>query len=520
MNKIGALWPIILLTGLSMSIGWGVRGQFGHEYGAALAGALGAMAVALLSGREDWRRRVAYFAVFGAIGWSFGGSMSYMKVIGYAHSPDPATVLYGYANIFVLGFLWAAPGGAGTALPAYLSREKLTEFFIPMSAVFGGWLARDIVVDLFRESLRGMWFAHGLGITVPIIAVLIVCAVRRKIDMGSSLVLHLCLGWWAGFLLLVRLCGLHMTPPLADGWAGCVGLIAGLLVYCWRHNLTGVAFATLGTGFLGGIGFALGQALKTINISTGLHTNWHSVLEQTQGLLHGVALGITMALILRRAPKVSDDPPLRRWTEAYSVVFVLWLLTYLNFRKSPDHWLEYIKSMPEQMYGIYGVANFLPSRGFLGWFDLAFLALLVALVWLLVLHLKRGLPLVPQTWLGKGQLLYLAFLWTTTFINFADVLPRFAPQRLVTEWFITINAAICTVLMVAAAQPRPARELPDQPEGPYAPWIRRTIAAGVAGAILISVAGWGLKQALFGYNTVPEASTQIRFGPNNTNDKR
>jgi hypothetical protein len=178
-----------------------------------------------------------------------------------------------------------------------------------------------------------------------------------------------------------------------------------LLVYCWRHNLTGVAFATLGTGFLGGIGFALGQALKTINISTGLQTNWHSVLEQTRGLWHGVALGITMALILRRAPKASDDPPLRRWTEAYSVVFVLWLLTYLNFRKSPDHWLAYIKRMPEQMYGIYGVANFLPSRGFLGWFD-------------------------------------LAFLWTTTFINFADVLPRFAPQRLVTEWFITYKQAV------------------------------------------------------------------------------
>ncbi len=172
------------------------------------------------------------------------------------------------------------------------------------------------------------------------------------------------------------------------------------------------------------------------------------------------------------------------------------------------------------MYGIYGVANFLPSRGFLGWFDLAFLALLVALVWLLVLHLKRGLPLVPETWLGKGQLLYLAFLWTTTFINFADVLPRFAPQRLVTEWFITINAAICTVLMVAAAQPRPARELPDQPEGPYGPWIRRAIAAGVAGAILISFAGWGLKQALFGDTTVPYSSMQIRFGPNNTNDKK
>jgi hypothetical protein len=519
MNKTRISWPFILLTALSMSVGWGVRGQFGHEYGAALAGALGAMAVALLSGREDWRRRIIFFGVFGAIGWSFGGSMSYGKVIAYAHSPDSATVLYGYANIFVLGFLWAAPGGAGTALPAFLSRDKLTEFFLPMSAVFGGWLVQDMAVDLFRPSFSGMWFSQGLGVTVAILAVLVMACVRRKLETGSSLVLHLCVGWWIGFLVLVRLCGLHMSPPREDGWAGCLGLVAGLLLFCRRYRLPGVAFATLATGFLGGIGFALGQALKTACIATGLQTNWHSVMEQTQGFLHGVALAIAMGLLLHRAPKVSDLPPLRRWTEAYGVVFILWLLTYLNFRRSPGNWLQYIKSMPERMYGIYGAAHFLPSRGFVGWFELAFLAMGAALVWLLVLHLKHGLPLVPNSWLGKGQLLYLAFLWTSTFINFADVLPRFAPQRLVTEWVITINSAICTVLAVAFAA-TPPRDLPGWPEGSYAAWIRKTIATGLAGAVLISFAGWGLKHVLFGNSAVGYSFPHIRFGPNNTNDRR
>ena len=66
-----SIWMFVLLTGLSVSIGWGIRGQFGHEYGAALAGALGGMVVALLSGREDWRRRVPFFAVLGAIGFGF-----------------------------------------------------------------------------------------------------------------------------------------------------------------------------------------------------------------------------------------------------------------------------------------------------------------------------------------------------------------------------------------------------------------------------------------------------------------
>ena len=503
-----------------MSVGWGVRGQFGHEYGAALAGALGGMAVALLSGRDDWRRRVAYFATFGAIGWAFGGSMSYMKVVAFAHSPDSATVLYGYANLFAIGFLWAAPGGAGTALPAYLNRDTLTGFYIPMSAVFGGWLLRDIIVDLFRSSLHGKWFMHDTGITAPIVAVLLVIAVRRKIDMGSSLVLHLCVGWWIGFLVLVGLFHLHMSPPREDGWAGMAGLVAGLLLFCRRRRLGGIAFATVATGFLGGIGFALGQALKTVNIATGLQTNWHSVMEQTQGLFHGIALAVAMGLILRRAAAVKDDVPVRRWTEAYSVTFVLWLLTYLNFRRSPINWLPLIKSMPERMYGISGVADLLPSRGFLGWFDMAFLALGIALVWLLVLHLKHGLALVPDTWLGKGQLLYLAFLWTTVFINFADVLPRFAPNRLVTEWFITINAALCTVLMAAATTVRPRHVVSEAADGSYAPWIRRAVLAGFGGAILISFSGWALKRTLYGDSPVPHAGVQIRFGPNNTNEKR
>src|SRR5207244_12321812 len=37
---------------------------------------------------------------------------------------------------------------------------------------------------------------------------------------------------------------------------------------CGRYRLGGVAFATVATGFLGGIGFALGQAIKMAGISS------------------------------------------------------------------------------------------------------------------------------------------------------------------------------------------------------------------------------------------------------------
>src|SRR5208283_5426613 len=102
---------------------------------AGMAGSLGCLAIAVLSGREDWHRRAAYFAMFGGIGWALGGSMAYMRMEAYTQSADAPTALYGFAGMFLLGFLWSAPGGAGCALPAYLSRENLTEFFYPLSAV-------------------------------------------------------------------------------------------------------------------------------------------------------------------------------------------------------------------------------------------------------------------------------------------------------------------------------------------------------------------------------------------------
>jgi hypothetical protein len=165
------LWsPVsILVVASALSIGWGIRGNYGHELGAMFPGALAAIAVAVLSGREDWRRRVVFFALFGALGWGFGGSISYMQVIGYTHtnhlappetplpSQEAATpaandslnawlqeisyrlthdsTLYGFLGLFAIGFLWAAVGGGATALPAWLDRQKLVDLvysFVPL----------------------------------------------------------------------------------------------------------------------------------------------------------------------------------------------------------------------------------------------------------------------------------------------------------------------------------------------------------------------------------------------------
>ncbi|MBI2929505.1 MAG: hypothetical protein HYY24_27895 [Verrucomicrobia bacterium] len=507
-------WPLLLLTALSLSIGWGIRGNFGHEFGAMIPGALAAMAAALLSGREDWWRRVACFAFFGALGWSFGGSISYMQVIAYTHSGHSLSVFYGYACLFVIGFLWAAMGGAGTALPALLDRERLTEFFAPLSAVFVAWLVQDVAENLlvtvnpdFRHESPLYWYdTDWLAALTTIVAILILALVRRRFDRASSLILHMAFGWWVGFAVLVLVLGWRLTPPRGDSWAGCVGMVGGLWIYCWRHRLTGLLFASLVTGLIGGFGFASADLIKHVLITSGWNTNWHSVLEQTYGFINGLGVAVAMGLLAARAPRVTDDPPVRRWTESYAVAFVLVLLTYLNLSKNPGTWVK-AKSVPEVMYGLSADA----------WFGLAYAALAAAVVGLLVLHARRPLALVPGSWLGKGQLLYVVFLWWMVVGNFERSVVGFVPQRMITEGVIFFNAVVCTLLLLfwgGTLRVEAPALVPN-----YARWLTKAVWIGALGFLLSVAVDWEITRAIHGDRFDGYGARHIRFGPESTATK-
>ena len=148
----------IFLVGISLSIGWGIRGNFGHEYGAEFAGCLAAITVALLSGREDWRNRVPYFAFFGALGWGFGASQSYMQVLSYTESGHLVSQWYGYMAVFFIGFMWAALGGAGTAFAAVASRERMVKIFKPLLFIMGA----SILLNLIEDPIA-RWLQTGAG---------------------------------------------------------------------------------------------------------------------------------------------------------------------------------------------------------------------------------------------------------------------------------------------------------------------------------------------------------------------
>ena len=446
MESRGGKLMAYLLTALSLSIGWGIRGNFGHEYGAMLPGALAAMAIVLLSGRDDWLPRIPWFALFGALGWSFGGSISYMMVVGYTHSGHSPTVLYGFAGLFVIGFAWAAMGGAGTALPAVADRARLVELLPVLGTVFLFWWLQGVAIEpwLRSQGFNLNWYdTDWVAATLALVAALLLVVLRRRVDRATSLVLHLSIGWWLGFGILVLVLGLRMTPPRGDNWSGCVGMTAGALVYCIRTGLPEVARATLITGFIGGIGFAAASMFKLVEVTSGYVTNWHSVLEQTTGLFNGIAIAFAVRqLAARVGPVDRAEPSTSRWAEPTAVGFVLLALPYLNLRKNVKDWVS-IKSVPEVMYGIPAWV----------WFDLAALVVAVGLIVLLVRHTRRPLAVVPSEPLGQGQGLYLLLLAIMVIGNFERALVGFADQRLVTEGVIHVNAVLATVMLLTTDRP-------------------------------------------------------------------
>jgi hypothetical protein len=520
------LFPLVLVCALSLSIGWGIRGNFGHEEGAMIPGALAALAAVLLSGRADWWLRAAYFAFFGALGWAFGGSISYMWVIAYTHSGHLPSQGYGFACLFVIGFCWAALGGAGTALPACLDRERLTGLFPPILAVLFTWCLQDVLVSRFAPELAGprrhesvlYWYdTSWLAALVAPAAVLALAAARGRFDWGTSLVLYLAAGWWAGFLPVVALVDgvgieFRMTPPRGDNWAGAVGMTVAALIFFVRHRLPAAAYAMLVAGVAGGCGFVAAMFLKLAEVKYvplalgrlfgegAWQTNWHSVLEQTYGFFNGIGIALAMFVLARRLPPVADRPRTRRWTEVVAVAFVLLGVTYVNLVKDVGTWVRF-HAVPPELYGLSPRA----------WFDIAYGLLALAVVALLVRHIRHRLAVVPESPLGQAQLFYVVFLWWVVIGNLMRAIPPFAPERLITEGVIHVNAVLCTVLVLVWPRATTVQEVTRS--GPDVRSLYRVAAVGlVALAVSVGVATVGTR-LIHGNAFVGHAGYHTRFGP-------
>jgi len=405
---------LCLFCGVAMAYGWGWRGSYGHKAGAMLPGALVAMAACLGSARQDWYRRCAVAGLFGAVGWSVGGSLSNMEHTFYVMSNSLPDVAFGFACIGLIGALWAGVGGAILSLAFTQPRSELQRFVGPLTAVA---VALPLVFlyaafnpeqtqAVYRFSQQhlppGDWFSPLIVLIVSGIYWL----VRPKDRPAAGLFFLCAAAWWIGFLGLAKYGGLRLAPPnRAETWAGLLGVQAALLYHLVRQKNRAGVMLTLYAMLAGCIGFILAVFVYVpISAEWGpipLIAPWKTA-EETFGLFMGIGVALGIARLRHGGLAASREDKDRAPLDFFAAFVLLIVMMWLNLYKNVRDWGPYrYDILPEgTMYGLSA-----PQ-----WFFVIGVLWTMLALYCLVQYRRRRLMLIPGTTFEKGALLFIVIL--------------------------------------------------------------------------------------------------------------
>jgi len=273
--KIKKQWINVLIVALALGTSHAIRGQFGHEQGAAWAGAIGGLALVLVSGRKDWYRKALTVAQAMAVGWGAGAIASYGQIAGgYSQSDNVPNVLYGLLMLFIVGGLYGLLGGGLTGLTLESSKAN-------------------------------------------------------KVKWGS-LVAEMVAGGLLVYYFLIEQLGIQMTPPRDETWAACLGAGLALIWHMARnrqHSSLRIAFFTaLGAGF----GFAFGTFFHLVMNMIKLPFNTWNMAEYSIGFFGGI--GLAWGVFSSKWPDETEQPA--KWENISAMLVILCLVPLIIFKES------------------------------------------------------------------------------------------------------------------------------------------------------------------------------------------
>ncbi len=306
MSAVTLLLAAPLMGAAAGAMGWGIRGQYGHEWGAMVPGVLVAFALVFLFYRQSSSLHAARTVALAAVGFSFGGTMTYGQTIGLTHDTplvgNHQAFWWGMVGLFVKGGLWVGFGGAflgiGLGGKKYGWAEMLKLYLALLVFVFIGiqLLNRPYVPGTDREL--AWFFFPALSSTERVLP-------------------------WIYFSD-----HWHWEPenlsmdPRPEVWGGLLVAFVALVIYVAYFKKDWLAFNMSWVGVLaGGLGFTLGQSLQAKHSWTpgwltefdlSLHHwlpnvfppkffslmqwNWWNVMETTFGCVLGFGLGLGLWL--------------------------------------------------------------------------------------------------------------------------------------------------------------------------------------------------------------------------------
>ena len=259
------------------AMGWGIRGQYGHETGAMIAGVLVSLVLVLLHCPLAASLPAARAVAFGTIAMGIGGSMTYGQTIGLTQNPEVIgnwdAWRWGMLGLSIKGAIWI--GFAGLFLGMALGGQRYSgrDVFRLMLGMFvlyaAGWWILNQPFDPANRILPRVYFSASW---------------RWQPEAGDAL------------------------RPRPEVWGGLLFALIG--AWTWAAWARGDRLARNLTlwGLVGGLGFPIGQCLQSWHawnrdfFTTGIWAtvdpvmNWWNWMETTFGAVMGASLGLGLWL--------------------------------------------------------------------------------------------------------------------------------------------------------------------------------------------------------------------------------
>ncbi len=269
----------IVLTAMAGGMGWGIRGQYGHETGAMIAGLLVGLVLVrffCLHGPLLWTARAVAMIT---IGIGVGGTMTYGQTIGLTQDValrgNWGALLWGMLGLAIKGGIWI--GFAGVFLGSSLSGTRYR---------WWEWVLIVLVLMLLKQV--GIWLLN------------------EPFDPSNKRLP------WIYFSDDWRWEPDAELKPRREVWGGLALALIGLVLYLGVLRRDLLAMKMGFWGVLGGVlGFPGGQCIQAYHAwnpevfqqgfwkELAPYINWWNMMETSFGAIMGATLAL--GLILHRA---------------------------------------------------------------------------------------------------------------------------------------------------------------------------------------------------------------------------
>lgn len=283
------VWAPVLFAGLAGGLGWGIRGQYGHETGAMIAGLLLGLVITCLFGRLTSSLAAARTVAWCTVAIGFGGSMTYGQTIGLTQNPamigNWEALRWGMLGLALKGGLWIGFAGVflgmGLGGARYRAREMMVVFLVLLGLFFAGKALLNAPFDPVQRLLPRIYFSADW-----------------RWEPGAQL------------------------KPRPEVWGGLLAAWIALTAYVGVRRRDRLAAALALWGFAGGaIGFPAGQSLQAFHAwnselfrsgflaSIDPLLNWWNFMETTFGAIAGATLGLGVWWHRQWIARASPEPP-------------------------------------------------------------------------------------------------------------------------------------------------------------------------------------------------------------------